>query len=77
MSDERAWNYFDDRCLTDLQGIAEQIKAAAFSLECLCQRWERMPDDDAEPVIEQLRESFAAVDELFENFKELQENANA
>lgn len=71
------WRTYDDQCLDDLRRIGEQIKSTAFSLELLCGRWERMSDEEVEPMTEQLRETFAAVNELFEEFKELQEQAYA
>lgn len=64
-----AWQTFDDAKLADLQILIGQVRSAKFRLELLRGAWNRMPDDEVEPLVDTLSEVADELEELFEELE--------
>jgi hypothetical protein len=66
------WTSWDDEQLAKLQGIVSEVQSSRFRLECLRGAWNKMDDDEIEPLIEQLLEVHQELGEIFESLEEQQ-----
>jgi hypothetical protein len=69
-TDATAWGGFDDAKLADLKRVVDDIRSSRFKLETLRGVWNRMDNDEIEPLVDSLRE---VADELADVYRDLEE----
>lgn len=69
-TERAAWGGFDDAKLADLKRVVDDIRSSRFKLETLRGVWNRMPDNEIDPLVDTLRE---VADELADLFRDLEE----
>lgn len=64
------WKGWDDTKLADLSRVVDSLRSARFSLELLRGAWDRMDDNEIDPMIDTLRDMNADLAEIFRDFEE-------